>query len=271
MHKQADWDAADRAAAHQSSGSFVNNASAQAQGVTISNQPLAEFAHRQGIPAYAVEQIEHQDYFVSSERNTAEIIIDGTLEKRGYWNTAWKSRYFILNNRGELAYYKSKLDAEAGRPPISTIAVALPGGTTDEVGRAIETLVHVPVDGDADDRFVIELDVLNARDALFRPTSRTYILAAPSALCRARWLAALVNAARAWRHTGDFQPKLIAWSRAAPAPAASSRDAYDIARDPSADGVSRRASSLASGRDGPMAATSLSASSSFCAATRKAS
>eukprot|EP00292_Cryptomonas_paramecium_P013925 CAMPEP_0113676688 /NCGR_PEP_ID=MMETSP0038_2-20120614/8794_1 /TAXON_ID=2898 /ORGANISM="Cryptomonas paramecium" /LENGTH=234 /DNA_ID=CAMNT_0000593769 /DNA_START=278 /DNA_END=979 /DNA_ORIENTATION=+ /assembly_acc=CAM_ASM_000170 len=135
-------------------------------------------------------------------------MFSGTLEKRGYWNPSWKKRYFVLTKQGVLEYYSSDKDFEAGARRLGSITVALPEGTTPELGRAYEARVQATsASSDADGRFLLELDVRTATachgddddDAPPRPSctprylrrpspppsGRTYVLAAPSALTRA--------------------------------------------------------------------------------------
>ena len=38
------------------------------------------------------------------------VLMEGILEKRGHWNPAWKSRYFVLESNGRLSYFMSKDD-----------------------------------------------------------------------------------------------------------------------------------------------------------------
>mmetsp|Transcript_87626 Transcript_87626/g.233306 ORF Transcript_87626/g.233306 Transcript_87626/m.233306 type:complete len:156 (+) Transcript_87626:55-522(+) len=39
------------------------------------------------------------------------VVMHGFLKKRGGWNPAWKSRYFVLDGRGRLHYFKVKSDS----------------------------------------------------------------------------------------------------------------------------------------------------------------
>mmetsp|Transcript_70716 Transcript_70716/g.188772 ORF Transcript_70716/g.188772 Transcript_70716/m.188772 type:complete len:162 (-) Transcript_70716:257-742(-) len=51
------------------------------------------------------------------------ILAEGTLEKRGFWNPSWKARYFVLDNRGRMCYYKSKETKENGGAPSGRIGI----------------------------------------------------------------------------------------------------------------------------------------------------
>mmetsp|Transcript_45457 Transcript_45457/g.120922 ORF Transcript_45457/g.120922 Transcript_45457/m.120922 type:complete len:191 (-) Transcript_45457:314-886(-) len=42
------------------------------------------------------------------------VVIECAMEKRGFWNTAWKTRIFVLDNRGRIFYYRSREDRDAG-------------------------------------------------------------------------------------------------------------------------------------------------------------
>eukprot|EP00292_Cryptomonas_paramecium_P015269 CAMPEP_0113681192 /NCGR_PEP_ID=MMETSP0038_2-20120614/11828_1 /TAXON_ID=2898 /ORGANISM="Cryptomonas paramecium" /LENGTH=128 /DNA_ID=CAMNT_0000599837 /DNA_START=219 /DNA_END=601 /DNA_ORIENTATION=+ /assembly_acc=CAM_ASM_000170 len=126
----------------------------------------------------------------------------GTLQKRGYWNTAFKSRFFVLTQRGDLDYYRTQQDAEAGVCRLGTIAVALPDGIPEDLSRTLETRVRATsASSDAEGRFLMELEVRSIAAVDYasspaprsgwrlpsfpgRPAARTYVLAAPSAVTR---------------------------------------------------------------------------------------
>mmetsp|Transcript_69190 Transcript_69190/g.184394 ORF Transcript_69190/g.184394 Transcript_69190/m.184394 type:complete len:316 (+) Transcript_69190:161-1108(+) len=145
------------------------------------------------------------------KQSSNQEIIFGTLEKRGYWNTAWKTRYFVLTQRGELAYFNNQYEAESGARRRGTVAVALPQGTPASVCRALETRVRGAAPVDRDGRFLIEMDVRTVSSGMLFSSysTRTYVLSAPSAITRARWVAALTNAASAWRDTDGCQSKAV--------------------------------------------------------------
>ncbi len=114
---------------------------------------------------------------------------EGILHKRGYWNTAWKARYFILTPRGDLEYYKMA-DGTRHGAPAGVIPVALRPGYR---GEEEETVVRA---GGRDGRMgVIELRVRMAGPAC----GRTYVLGAASGAEHERWMVALQRAAGAWR------------------------------------------------------------------------
>jgi hypothetical protein len=41
-----------------------------------------------------------------------EITAEGYLEKHGGWNQSWKSRYFVLDTRGRMYYFKNQADSD---------------------------------------------------------------------------------------------------------------------------------------------------------------
>jgi hypothetical protein len=43
-------------------------------------------------------------------RPEQSVLIESTLQKRGQWNPAWKSRYFLLEPGGRLSYFTSEED-----------------------------------------------------------------------------------------------------------------------------------------------------------------
>jgi hypothetical protein len=63
--------------------------------------------------------ISHEDKLAIKAGHCA---LEGSLQKMGFVNTAWKTRYFCLQN-GYLYYFKSMSDARAGEPPRGKINI----------------------------------------------------------------------------------------------------------------------------------------------------
>ncbi len=101
----------------------------------------------------------------------AAVTKEGLLEKRGAWNTAWKTRHFVLTDDGILRYFKPGA-AAAAAPPLGAVPLRTGGVVIRAVG--IEC-----------GRDVIEV----------RVTGRTYVLGAPSRRARDEWLDALLATA----------------------------------------------------------------------------
>ncbi len=110
---------------------------------------------------------------------------EGMLDKRGYWNPAWKARFFVLTPRGELEYYKAPDGAPRGAPA-GVIPVALRAGCS---GEAEETVVR------AGGGRVIELTVRMAGPA----RGRTFVLRAETVADQERWVRVLRLVAEMWR------------------------------------------------------------------------
>jgi hypothetical protein len=129
---------------------------------------------------------------IGDETKTKGRELKGMLHKRGYWNPAWKARYFVLTPSGNLEYYKAS-DGTPNGEPNGVIPVALRAGCR---GEAEETLVR---SGGRDGRLeVIELTVRMPGSA----RGRTYILGAATGAEHDRWIVALQDVAGAWR--GDM-------------------------------------------------------------------
>ncbi len=103
-----------------------------------------------------------------SARNLGAVAMEGLLEKRGKWNTAWKTRHFVLTDDGQLRYFRPGTSAAAA-PPLG----AIPLGTAT-----------VRAGGSDCGRDVIEIWV----------PGRTFVLGAPSRRERDEWLDALLDA-----------------------------------------------------------------------------
>ncbi len=105
-------------------------------------------------------------------RGPAAVVKEGLLEKRGGWNTAWKTRHFVLTDDGLLRYFRPGAAASAA-PPLGAVPL--------RSGKAVVRAGGI--DG--------------GRDAIeVRATGRTYVLGAPSRRARDEWLDALLAAAK---------------------------------------------------------------------------
>jgi hypothetical protein len=121
-----------------------------------------------------------------SQRQTK---LAGFLHKRGYWNSAWRRRYFELSPHGELRYFETAGAAPNGEPR-GAIPIAMPAGCT---GGDNETLVR-PAGRDGS-LYLLEIQVQGPGPA----QGRTFNLAADNRAERDRWVTALHAVATAWR------------------------------------------------------------------------
>ena len=74
-----------------------------------------------------------------------QIILEGPLDKRGEWNKAWKTRYFVLESSGKLSYFQSEADKNTpskakGSIPINT-GMTVKEGSPSEGRSVIEIVV----------------------------------------------------------------------------------------------------------------------------------
>ena len=95
----------------------------------------------------------------------SKVLIEGYLEKRGSWNTAWKTRYFVLEASGRLFYFITEADKciikrVRGIIPIDVRAKVKGEGLVED-GRN-EIRIHVPGKGISSGRIFI----LSARDKM---------------------------------------------------------------------------------------------------------
>mmetsp|Transcript_3749 Transcript_3749/g.11038 ORF Transcript_3749/g.11038 Transcript_3749/m.11038 type:complete len:159 (-) Transcript_3749:98-574(-) len=80
----------------------------------------------------------------------AVVLFEGYMQKRGFWNPAWKERYFVLDNCGRLYYYKSKSDRDSGECSAGRLAlnrfcsISVPQGQS---GQTICFDIQVPANG----------------------------------------------------------------------------------------------------------------------------
>ena len=124
-----------------------------------------------------------------SQAQPARAQLAGILHKRGYWNSAWRRRYFELTPQGEVRYYDTTDNAPNGDAR-GVIPVAMPGGCT---GGDNETLVR-PAGRDGN-LYLLEIQVQGPGPA----RGRTFQLAADNRADRDRWVSGLHAVATAWR------------------------------------------------------------------------
>ena len=103
-----------------------------------------------------------------------KILLEGTLEKRGRWNPAWKPRYFVLEASGRLYYFLSEQDKKVtesarGVIPIDIHTSVKDGGTTD------------------DGRYLIRIQIPGSRFS----SGRTFILSSREKSGHSEWLSIL--------------------------------------------------------------------------------
>eukprot|EP00292_Cryptomonas_paramecium_P015579 CAMPEP_0113661844 /NCGR_PEP_ID=MMETSP0038_2-20120614/217_1 /TAXON_ID=2898 /ORGANISM="Cryptomonas paramecium" /LENGTH=132 /DNA_ID=CAMNT_0000576615 /DNA_START=1 /DNA_END=396 /DNA_ORIENTATION=+ /assembly_acc=CAM_ASM_000170 len=81
-----------------------------------------------------------------------EVLAEGILEKRGFWNPSWKARYFVLDSRGRLFYYKSFWHRMANMPA-GKIALTRDCSVSNvQQGDKFFIDLHVPANGRLVDR-----------------------------------------------------------------------------------------------------------------------
>eukprot|EP00292_Cryptomonas_paramecium_P021827 CAMPEP_0113683664 /NCGR_PEP_ID=MMETSP0038_2-20120614/13475_1 /TAXON_ID=2898 /ORGANISM="Cryptomonas paramecium" /LENGTH=163 /DNA_ID=CAMNT_0000603131 /DNA_START=63 /DNA_END=554 /DNA_ORIENTATION=+ /assembly_acc=CAM_ASM_000170 len=103
------------------------------------------------LPQVAAPSLKQILAIEASER----VVVEGTLEKRGYWNPSWKSRYFVLDSKGHLCYYKSREDIDAGKSPSGRIAITRCCSVLTKVSVEADKFcfdVHIPANGHNRDR-----------------------------------------------------------------------------------------------------------------------
>mmetsp|Transcript_12499 Transcript_12499/g.34369 ORF Transcript_12499/g.34369 Transcript_12499/m.34369 type:complete len:203 (-) Transcript_12499:230-838(-) len=107
-----------------------------------------------------VEELDSADADFSFEqaferKNDGSTVIEGTLEKRGYWNPSWKARHFVLDNKGRMFYYKSKDAKDSGKSAVGRIALnrfCLVTRRTDPNGEKYFLDLFIPANGQHRDR-----------------------------------------------------------------------------------------------------------------------
>jgi hypothetical protein len=99
------------------------------------------------------------------------VILEGPLEKRGFWNPAWKHRHFRLTMSGMMSYFPSS----HCRKPLGSFSIR-------------EAAINRPANGHTN------INVL-VREPGSPCTGRTFFLAASSQHAAELWLAALRKAA----------------------------------------------------------------------------
>mmetsp|Transcript_43271 Transcript_43271/g.115751 ORF Transcript_43271/g.115751 Transcript_43271/m.115751 type:complete len:162 (-) Transcript_43271:34-519(-) len=58
-----------------------------------------------------------------SQESLNTVIMQGFLRKKGEWNPAWKSRYFVFDGRGRLHYFKDKNDSSGSARCLGSIPI----------------------------------------------------------------------------------------------------------------------------------------------------
>ncbi len=109
------------------------------------------------------------------------IVIEGLLEKRGWWNPSWRSRYFILESRGRLSYFKNKSDSTVPGRALGAIPISV---QTTIVPARIETQTAGAARGS---RAIFAVRVPGGEAG----TGRSFLLSAPTREEGERWTAAL--------------------------------------------------------------------------------
>ncbi len=133
---------------------------------------------------------------VCSERSS--VVIEGFLQKRGVWNPTWRSRYFILESRGRLSYFKTKDDS------------TVPGRALGAIPIIVHTTI-VPAPPEADvkvrgKRAVFEVRMPDGEGS----TGRTFLLCAQTREDGERWAAALADVHRRVLYV-SFPPNVRHW------------------------------------------------------------
>lgn len=77
------------------------------------------------------------------------VLAEGFLFKRGKWNPAWKSRYFVLEVGGRLSYFLSKIDKDCQERAKGIILIDV-NATVNETGTSDghnTFKIHIPGQG----------------------------------------------------------------------------------------------------------------------------
>jgi hypothetical protein len=126
------------------------------------------------------------------------IVIEGFLEKRGVWNPSWRSRYFVLESRGRLSYFKNEDDSACADRALGTIPIS-----------KHTTIVPVPAQaaGAASrKRAVFEVRMPDGEVS----SGRAFLLSAPTRELGERWSAALAEVRRRVLYV-SFPPNVRHW------------------------------------------------------------
>ena len=140
---------------------------------TLKNTPLPSFPGDD--PEDLYQPLDADTIFPSFSANTS-VLMEGWLDKRGYWNPARKSRYFVLEMRGRLSYFKSEADRKLNGQVLGSIPINADVEITASKNPSSQ-----------EDRIQIEIRVPNNESRV----GRTFVL---STRCREdgeRWLAIL--------------------------------------------------------------------------------
>ncbi len=114
----------------------------------------------------------------------------GTLDKRGRWNTAWRTRHVILTPAGDLCYYASAAAAARSEAPYGVIPIAPP-----HHGAAAATIA---IGGWDEGRalFTVRANAEHGSMENGGPAAgRTYVFGAATEALRSAWVARLQRAA----------------------------------------------------------------------------
>jgi hypothetical protein len=121
-----------------------------------------------------------------------QIVLEGFLDKRGEWNKAWKSRYFVLESSGKLSYFQS--EAEKSTPAKAKGSIPINTGMTVKEG--------APSDG----RNVIEITVPGSG----LTPKRTFIIGCENQEMYAQWMDSLTKLQKRV-HYVTFQDNVRHW------------------------------------------------------------
>mmetsp|Transcript_44416 Transcript_44416/g.118578 ORF Transcript_44416/g.118578 Transcript_44416/m.118578 type:complete len:151 (-) Transcript_44416:56-508(-) len=115
-------------------------------------------------------EVSKADIDIFNSFASVHVVAEGTLEKRGFWNPAWKLRYFTLDNKGRMFYYKSKEHRDAGKfaGMIALTSECSISRSKDREGRDVCFELNIPANG----RFI----------------DRTFYFSAPSEETCVKWV-----------------------------------------------------------------------------------
>ncbi len=124
-----------------------------------------------------------------------DIAIEGFLEKRGVWNPSWRSRYFVLETRGRLSYFKDEDDSIFSERALGSIPICVD-----------TTIVPAPSEPAGAARCVFKV-LMPGGDV---STGRTFLLSAATREEAERWATALANVRRRVIYV-SFPPNVRHW------------------------------------------------------------
>jgi hypothetical protein len=120
------------------------------------------------------------------------VIMQGFLDKRGEWNKAWKTRFFVLESSGKLSYFQNESDK--GTPSKAKGSIPINTGMSITEG--------APSDG----RSVIEIVIPGSGLS----SKRTFIIGCESKELHAEWFSNLTKLQRRV-HYVTFQDNVRHW------------------------------------------------------------